>query len=163
RCPADGRRKGSDSSSSQEPKNTRHILELECWTEPALDETGREQAATRIAQAQGDSEPQVPACPQTGCNYTYNYPSSHWRAGIRPEGNQAPHGEAQRRPHHRDPFRLKQGEAGSCHQEIGDGGDDRESYRVPPRLLRCAPSEDLMLDLSAESLRNRWHYMAASI
>jgi hypothetical protein len=58
--------------------------------------------------------------------YSRTYASSHWRPGITPEGNQAPHSEAQGRPHHRDPFWLKQGEAGLCHQEIGGGGDDRE-------------------------------------
>ena len=124
--PTDGRRKRSDNGGSQEPKNARHILELEYWTEPALDETGREQGAARIAQAKGDSEPESPACPQTGCNSSHTYASSHWPPGARPEGNQAPHSQPQRGPDHCDPFRLKQGEAGSCHQEIGDGGDDRE-------------------------------------
>src|SRR5262249_4375663 len=162
RGPTDGRHKGSDSGSSQEPKNARHILELEVWTEPALDEMGREQAAARIAQAQGDSEPEVPARPQTGCNYSHKYASSHWRAGISSEGNQAPHSEAQRRPQHRDPFRLQQGEAGSRHQEIGDGANDHESYCLPPRLLQSRLRQYSTLDLFAEPLRNRSHYRAAN-
>src|SRR5262249_39816068 len=122
-----------------------------------------EQGAARVAQAKGDSEPDVPACPQTGCNHSHTYATSHWRPSIRPEGNQAPHSEAQGRPNHRDPFRLEQGEADSCDQEIGDGGDDRESYHVSPRLLRSALSEHSTLDLFAEPLRNRWHFKTASL
>src|SRR5262249_48357165 len=61
-------------------------------------------------------------------------------------------------PNQRHPFRLEKGQAGSSRQEIGNGGDDRKSNRVPPRLLPGTLSEQSTLDLFAEPLRSRWHY-----
>ena len=141
-------------AAAKKPSTRRRPSRLKVGTEPALDQPHHHESLARIAQAEGESAPDVPVAHESGCDARAYHRHCHWQACPPTKRNQGPGGDARGGPEYSHAFiGREESKTQLCGQEIGgancDGNCDAEE---PPS--RSATYSGIPLDLLDKLLQN---------